>query len=154
MTAVYYKSLFAISAIISLICDFRWSVNGVLIGTLTAFGLLFGFGEGRLWLAVMWINIVHIFFNYFAMFLAYPAVVQMLGVNAAEQIKKYAYMLGSFEITSGGLHSLFLESIIIFIVSVECAELYHKLSETSNAPVSEAHVLPMNDPVADVASVV
>lgn len=95
--------------------------------TLASFGLLFGFGAGKMWIVVMWINIIHIFFNYFFMFLDYPAVVQMFTEPVAEEVIKYSYMLGGFEITSGGLHSLFLESIFIFIVSVECTQLYHYL---------------------------
>jgi hypothetical protein len=75
LTAMFYKSLFAFSALITLICDYRWSVNGILIGSLASFGLLYGFGEGRIWIVIMWINIVHIFMNYFGMFLGYPAVV-------------------------------------------------------------------------------
>lgn len=77
MTAFFYKSLFGVSAIITLICNFRWSINGIIMVTITSFGLLFGFGEGWMWISVMWINIVHIFFNYFFMFLSYPAVIDM-----------------------------------------------------------------------------
>lgn len=52
--------------------------------SLTSFGLLFGFGEGRMWITVMWINIVHIFFNYFFMFLDYPAVIDMFTPPVAD----------------------------------------------------------------------
>lgn len=117
---MYYKCLFAMSAIISLICDFRWSINGIIIGAFTSFGLLFGFGQGKLWIYVMWVNILHIFLNYFVMFFAYPAVVSMFGEDVANSIVKYSSMLGAFQVTSEKLHSLFLESIIIFILSVEC----------------------------------
>ena len=84
------------SAVITLLSNFRWSVNGILMVSLTTYGLLFGFKAGKLWVAVMWINITHIFFNYFFMFLDYPAVINMFTPYIANEVIKYSYMLGGF----------------------------------------------------------
>lgn len=154
ISTIFYKSLFALSAVITLLCDFRWSVNGILIGVLCAYGLLYGFGEGRLWMILMWINIFHIFFNYFGMFLSYPAITQLLGPNVSAQIEKYAYMLGCFEVTSTGLHSLFLESIVIFILSVECSELYHILQETAEIDAQDIQMSVLSDPTMGIDDIV
>lgn len=63
-------------------------------------------------------------------------------------------MLGGYEITSGGLHSLFLESIIIFIVSVECTQLYYYLIEGTDITSGVRQISMYSDPADEVASIV
>lgn len=64
----YFQGLFIVAGIIVLLCNFRWSINGIVIGLIASYGIIFGFDIGKSWKYIMWINLIYIFGNYFLFF--------------------------------------------------------------------------------------
>jgi hypothetical protein len=75
---LYYQGLFLVSAIVVLICSYQWSINGIIISISVTFGVVYGFGKGRIWIVAMWSNLTFIAVNYLLCFLTYPYVQDLL----------------------------------------------------------------------------
>ena len=126
MNILYYQCLFLVSAVVVLVLNWRWSVNGVIIAFAVSYGVVYGFGKGRLWVVAMWSNLSFIIINYLLMFLSFDYVNSSIG-PIFKQIEYYAHLLGFFEVEESSLQLTFLNNIIIFLFTVQSQQLYRVL---------------------------
>lgn len=127
VNCVYYQSIYAVSAIVVLICNYKWSINGIIVASCVVYGVIYGFGKGRVWLLAMWSNLIFIAVNYLLMFLSYQYVIDLIGQNVQESIELWAVRLGFFSVRLDTLQTLFLLNIVIYFFSVHCLQLYRVL---------------------------
>lgn len=127
VNCVYYQSIYAVSAIIVLICNYKWSINGIVVASSVVYGIIYGFGKGRVWMMAMWSNLIFIAINYLLMFLSFPFVISVIGQETQQNIELWAVRLGFFSIKLDDLQTVFLLNTVIYFFTVHCLQLYRVL---------------------------
>lgn len=131
---LYYQGLFLVSSVVVILLNWRWSVNGVLISLAVVYGVVYGFGKGRLWVLTMWSNLTFIAINYLLMFMSFSYVQSRIGPDAYSKVEYYAQLLGFFKIEDNSLQLTFLNNILIFLFTVQSQQLYRILVSRSLYP--------------------
>jgi hypothetical protein len=71
--------MFFVAAIIVLLLNSRWSINGIIIAIAITYGVVYGLGLGRLWVIAMWSNLSFIAINYLLMFISFDFIKTAIG---------------------------------------------------------------------------